>query len=133
MADPAQPWIPDQQPPVGGNPIALSPGTFKRVDRATKYVEEQFRLTAFKNKRGMVTWSAPGAWGWLAPGATITAPSGLTLGQGTVTLSTRDDGAATITVGDETVTVYNTCAAITGDPTTGTVLPLHWIDAWVIG
>lgn len=122
---------PPPQTGDAGAPVALAPETYARHAAAVSYVEGMVRLSPGQGKRGRTTSAAPGAWGVLASGATITGVSGLTLGTGTVTLCTRS--GATITPGDEEVTVYNTCAAITGDAPDGTVLPLHWIDAWVIG
>lgn len=115
------------------NPVVLAPETYERHASAVDWIERQNRVLRLPGQRGKRTSPAAGAWGLLAAGATITGASGLTLGQGTVTLCTREDATITPDPDGETVTVYNTCPAITGDPSTGTVLPLHWIDAWVIG
>jgi hypothetical protein len=136
MPDPLPPptWSPGQQPAIGGTGvIALRPETFARHERATRYVEQMVRRLQSPGKRGKTTEANAGTWGWLRPGDTITGASGLTLGSGTVTLCTRDGATLTPDPAGETVTVYNTCPAITGDPTTGTALPLHWVDAWTIG
>jgi hypothetical protein len=134
MADPVPPppWSPGQKPAIGGAAIALRPETFDRHEKAVRYVEKMVRELPQQPRRGRTNWSAPGMFAFLKPGATITGCVGLTLGTGMATPCTRD--GTTITVGTEDdVTVYNTCDAITGDAINGTVLALHWIDAWVLG
>jgi hypothetical protein len=53
-----------------------------------------------------------GFWAYLAPGQTVSAASGLTLGSGTVTLVTN--AAGTLTALTDTVTVYNAGGAVAG-------------------
>lgn len=71
---------------------------------------------------------APGAYGFLAAGASITAASGSTLGNGTVTLCTRTGGSLNANLG--TATVYNAGGAVSGGAS-GKYVKLGWAaDAW---
>lgn len=89
-------------PPVGGPPIALSPETYDRHDQAARYVEEIIRTRAPRPDRSRFPGLAPGAWGLLASGHSITAASGTSLGSGSVNLCDRAG-----TDSGESVTVYN--------------------------
>jgi hypothetical protein len=92
-----------------GDPVALSPPVYARHEAAVRYVEGQIRTRAPWPSSGRFPGVAPGAWGRLASGATITAASGLTLGQGQVKLC---DNTGTVFPEDETVGVRNAGSAI---------------------
>lgn len=121
--------------PVDRTPLVLSRPTFSRLDRAARDVEAMVRTRAPRPRNTRSEGLAPGAWGVLAEGETITARSGLRLGEGDVTLYFPDpyDVAELITEG-EVVRVYNAGDAIEGGPYGDeTVLPLLWINGyWVV-
>jgi hypothetical protein len=116
--------------PVGAPPIVYRPGTFARHADAVDYVEGLVRTRIPPPDTGRAPRVKPGAWGLLAPGDTITAGSGLSLGSGTVTLCTQNGTALTDT--GESVTVYNNGAAISapaygyGD---GLPVAMEWTEA----
>jgi hypothetical protein len=121
--------------PVDTTPKALKPATFGRFDSAVRYVEGLIRTRAPRGRTGRPRAIKPGAWGLLAPGDTIGAGSGLSLGSGTVTLCTQDGGS--LTDSGVSVTVYNSGPAISaaaysyGDP--GEVVRLAWTDGgWAV-
>jgi hypothetical protein len=107
------------EPPTGGKPIVFQPETYDRHDAVVQYVESSVRTRFPRRGTGRFPGVNPGAWGYLASGATITAGSGLTLGTGTVKLCDRT-GAATPENAD--VTAYNTGGSISGPA----VVPLEW-------
>ena|ERR1039458_9516824 len=119
--------------PTGGTPIALSPETFARHAAAVNWVENQNRVLRPRAGRGQGVGRAAGAWGYLAPSATIsgvtcTVSGGvttLTLGTGTVTLCSRN--GATLTANGDTVTVYNGGGSMTAN-SNGRILKLGWTD-----
>lgn len=117
------------EPPIGGDPIALSPETYAAHDEAVQYVRtlSRTRDPILRDTR------SPGviasAWALLAAGATITAGSGLSLGTGTVTLCDRD---GSVPDDAEDVTVSNAGTSLSGG-STGRIVRLAWTDnEWVV-
>jgi hypothetical protein len=117
------------EPPIGGDPIALSPATYQAHDEAVQYVKTMSRTRdpVLRDTR------SPGirasAWALLAAGATITAGSGLSLGSGIVKLCDRDGG---VPDGAEDITVANAGASLSGGPT-GRIVRLAWTDdEWAV-
>ncbi len=111
-------------PPIGGDPIALSPETYARHDEAVSYVETMSRTRNPLLREGRFPGIIHGAWAVLASGDTITAASGLTLGSGSVKLCDRE---GTIPDGAEAVDVSNaggTISATSGDR----IVRLSWTD-----
>lgn len=119
------PWPQPQSPEIGGNPIALSPGTYARHERAVRYVELMTRELPFTPRRGRTTTPASGVWGYVQPGKVITGIYGLTLGEGQMVICSRD-GPHLTTDGD-TVTVYNSGRRFKAGPN-GAVFALTWMD-----
>lgn len=115
--------------PDSKTPIALSQETFARHAAAVEYVEQIVQTRAPRDGRQRFPGLAPGAWGKLASGATITAASGITLGTGSVKLC---DVTGTVYPEDETVTVYNPGAAITASGS-GKIVRLAWtLGDWCV-
>ena len=120
-------------PPVNSTPIALAPPTFARHESATRYVEGAVRTRAPRRSLERSPGIAPGAWGILPVGKTITGRDGDTLGTGTVELyqpSAYDP--AYLTDQAESVTVYNGFGPIRATREF-LVIPLLWINGfWIV-
>jgi hypothetical protein len=108
-----------EDPPIGGKPILFRPETFDRHDAAAKRVEGLIRTRIPRRGTGRSPNLAPGAWGLLASGGTITGASGLTLGSGSVKLCDR---TGSVYPANETVAVANAGGSISGPA----LLPLEW-------
>jgi len=111
-------------PPIGGDPIALSPETYAAHEEAVAYVKTMSRTSEPILKDVRFPGVRAGAWALLAAGATITAGSGLSLGSGTVRLCDRDGNVADDA---EDVTVANAGASLSGG-STGRIVRLGWTD-----
>ena len=119
-------WAPGPDPYVDDtDPIALSPRAYRRFKRAVDRVLEANRARYPYPRRGRTTGANAGAWGALEPGGTITAASGLVLGQGSVTLCSRS--GATLTADGDVVGVLNAGDAITAGGS-AKVIKLSWSD-----
>lgn len=111
--------------PTGGNPGVLSSETYRRHAAAVRYVETLNRATPPRAGRGRTTNPASGAWGYLQPGDVISGIVGMTLGEGDVTLCTRD--GSELTADGDVTHVYNACRRLKAGGV-GIVLPLTWMD-----
>lgn len=110
-------------------PIAFTPETFARHAAVVEYVEGQVQTQAPRASTSRARGVAPGAWGRLASGGTITAASGTTLGSGSVKLCDR---SGTIYPENETVTVYNAGPAISASGG-AKIVRLAWTDGdWCV-
>lgn len=107
------------------SPIALRPATYERFTRAVQYVEKMNRATAPRTGRGRTTSATWGAWGLLQPGDVITGVSGMTLGEGDVTLCTRD--GAELTADGDVTHVYNRNRRLKAGGS-GVLLQLQWVS-----
>jgi hypothetical protein len=110
-------------PVVDNTPIALSPETYARHSEAVAYVEDMIRTRAPRSGNRRFPGLAPGAWGLLAAGDTISAASGLSLGSGTVKLCDR---TGAVLPANESVDVSNAYAAMDGG-TGGKIVRLAWV------
>src|ERR1051326_111839 len=120
-------YVPVADNAVGNAPVVFRPATFDRHARVVDLVEGNTRARYPRKARGRTTHAASGTWGYLASGNTITAASGMVLGDGTVTLCSRVDG--TLTADGEDVPVLNSGGAIAGPR----VLALEWTaGAWSV-
>jgi hypothetical protein len=119
-----------EEPGVGGDLIVLTPETYARHEGATRHVEQMVRVNRPLTPGTRRPPVAPGAWGFLSAGSTITGASGHTLGTGTVELCTRSGN--TLTGTGEMVDCWNSCDAITA-PSGGQIIALLWVDGWSIG
>lgn len=113
-----------QQNPAGGGPVALNRDAYHRVRDAVRYVET-FRRNRVVPGKGLNAFIRPSSYAFLAAGATISAPSGSTLGSGSVTLCSRS--GATVTADGETVTVYNAGGSVSGGGS-GKYVKVGWCD-----
>jgi hypothetical protein len=126
-------------PPPDATPIAFSPETYARHSEAITYVENLIRTRAPRPGTGGSRGAAPGAWGKLDAGATITAAVGLTLGTGRVKLCDRDgvvlDPYSAYGGYDDdgvSVDVVNAGAEITGGGS-GKIVQLGWtLGEWCV-
>lgn len=110
-------------------PIALSPETYARHAEAVDYAESDVRTRAPRPSGDRGQGLAPGAWGRLASGATISAASGLTLGTGSVKLCDR---TGTLPASPEIVTVSNAGAVITASGS-DKIVRLAWtLGEWCV-
>lgn len=113
----------------GESPVALSPATFARHDAAVRFVEGDVMTRAPRPDSSRFPGLAPGAWGLLASGGTITAGSGTTLGTGSVKLCDKD---GTVYPEDESVDVLNSGAAVTASGG-ARIVRLGWtIGSWAL-
>ncbi|MFO0892445.1 MAG: hypothetical protein U0790_25300 [Isosphaeraceae bacterium] len=104
------------------DPIFLRPETYARHAAAVRRGESEIRTRAPQPGDSRARGVAPGAWGRLASGDTITAASGTTLGTGQVKLCDR---AGVVYPEDETVTVYNAGDSISASGG-AKIVPLEW-------
>src|SRR5580765_2584372 len=102
------------EPPIGGDPIALSPATYAAHDEAVTYVQTLSRTRDPLLRNDRFPGVRAGAWALLAAGATITAASGLGLGGGTLKLCDREGN---VPDDAEDVDVANAGAEIAGGVT----------------
>jgi len=124
---PADDYVPQADPPTGGNPILFRPGTYARHARAVDRVLGDNHAVYPRSGRGRTTKPAKGAWGFLASGASISACVWPSLGTGIVTLCSRSGN--TLTADGEDVQVYNPGSSTITGPL---MLELTWVDAWAV-
>lgn len=105
------------------HPVLFSPPTFSRHASAVDRIESRIRTRVPRPGNNRSPGLAPGAWGLLASGDTITAASGTTLGTGHVKLCDKD---GTVYPENESVDVLNAAEAITasGGPK---ILGMEWV------
>ena len=114
-------------PPIDNRPRMLSRSTFERTLAAIEYVEGLVRTRAPLPSRQRFPGSNWHAWGLLAAGDTISARSGLRLGEGDVELCRQDpDDPKTLVPTGEVIHIYNPGDAITAAAYDDTVLELSW-------
>lgn len=117
------------EPPIGGDPIALSPETYAAHEEAVQYVKTMSRTRDPVSRDVRSPGVRASAWAVLAAGATVTAGSGLSLGSGVVKLCDRDGG---VPDDSEDITVANPGASLSGGPG-GRIVRLAWTDdEWAI-